>query len=829
MNKIVISVSMLFILLAGTSDVQAVKQDEHLIDKFRQLGHVLRDPNVYRNAAGAPGPDYWQQRADYKIKARLDEKARRVTASEIITYTNASPDTLRFLWLQLDQNRFRDDSLQQRSLVGAKAEDKVSDQLSFNAMRRHQSLQDVDYGFELGKVVDGQGKSLPYTVVDTMMRIDLPLPLKPGGRKTLVIEWSFNIVEQAAMNSRGGYEHFAENDTYIYFLAQWFPRLVAYTDYTSWQHKQFLGRGEFTLEFGDYEVELTVPGDHIVSATGELTNAKDVLSRVQRERMSVARTSSKPVYIVTPQEALHNEKERNGLDKARGVKTWRFKADNVRDFAWASSRKFIWDAAIHKQEAGKQKEVLAMSFFPNEAEPIWSQYSTEAVMHTMEVYSRFSFPYPYPTAQSINAWKSGGMEYPMLTFNGYRPKPIKAHEKAELIKNAPDTTYKRAVKHGLIGVIIHEIGHTYFPMIVNSDEREWTWMDEGINSFLQHLAELEWEEDFHNHWEKPSILDAIGGYMVSENQVPVMSQSDSLLQFGPNAYTKPASALMVLRETVMGRELFDYAFREYSRRWRFKRPTPEDFFRTMEDASAVDLDWFWRGWFYSTDHVDVNISAIREYTVSSKDPEVEAVEKRRLDETLRREPLAQIRNRQEGRVPRLDRVEGLRDFYNENDPYTVSDKQRNDYKSYLENLEPWERDVLQRAVQAGEYVYFVDFENKGGLLSALPLELTFVDGSVESYDVPAQIWRYNSEKVTKLLILPKRLSAIELDPLHQTADVDRSNNYFPRKIMPSRLELYKKESTTRDLMKEMLVELKGKDKTATDSNALPLSTPDASR
>jgi len=824
MKKIMLRVSTLLLLLAGLADVQAAKPDEHLIDKFRQLGHLLRDPNVYRNAAGAPGPDYWQQRADYKIKARLDESARRITASETIVYTNASPDTLRYLWLQLDQNRFRDDSLQQRSLVGAKAEDKVSDQLSFGAMRRHQSMQDVDYGFELSKVADGKGKSLPYTVVDTMMRIDLPAPLKPGSKKTLVIEWSFNIVEQAAMNSRGGYERFTENDTYIFFLAQWFPRLVAYTDYTSWQHKQFLGRGEFTLEFGDYDVELTVPSDHIVSATGELMNAKDVLSRVQRERMSVARGSSKPVYIVTPQEALKNEQ-----NKARGSKTWRFKADNVRDFAWASSRKFIWDAAVHKQDSGKQKEVLAMSFFPPEADPIWSQYSTEAVIHTLDVYSRFSFPYPYPTAQSINTWERGGMEYPMLTFNGYRPKPIKEHEREGLVKDAADATYKRAVKHGLIGVIIHEIGHTYFPMIVNSDEREWTWMDEGINSFLQHLAELEWEEDFHNHWDKPSLLDAIGSYMVSENQVPVMSQSDSLLQFGPNAYTKPASALMVLRETVMGRELFDYAFREYSRRWRFRRPTPEDFFRTMEDASAIDLDWFWRGWFYGTDHVDVNISAIREYTISSKDPEIEALEKRRLDQTLRPEPLAQIRNRQEGRIPRLDRIEGLRDFYNENDPYTVSDKQRNDYTSYLENLESWERDVLARAVQAGEYVYFVDFENKGGLLSALPLQLTFADDSVQRYDVPAQIWRYNSEKVTKLLILPRRLRAIELDPDHQTADVDRSNNYFPRKIMPSRLELYKAESTTRDLMKEMLVELKGKDKTAADGKPIPLSTPDALR
>jgi hypothetical protein len=530
------------------------------------------------------------------------------------------------------------------------------------------------------------------------------------------------------------------------------------------------------------------------------------------------------VYIVTPDEASKNERT-----KARGSKTWRFKADNVRDFAWASSRKFAWDAATHRQTGGKYDEVLAMSFFPNEADPIWSQYSTEAVMHTLEVYSRFSFPYPYPTAQSVNTWETGGMEYPMITFNGYRPKKIADHEKEGLIKNAPDATYKRVIKHRLIGVIIHEIGHFYFPMTVNSDERRWTWMDEGINSFLEHLAELEWEDDFHSYRDLPSTLDAIGAYMISQNQVPVMSQSDSLLQFGPNAYTKPASALVVLRETVMGRELFDYAFREYSRRWRFKRPTPEDFFRTMEDASAVDLDWFWRGWFYTTDHVDVDISSIREYKVSSLDPDIEMQKKRLLHEELRREPIEQIRNRAEGRVPRIDRVEGLRDFYNENDAYTPSNKQRKDYASLIEKLEPWEREVLERAVKAGEYVYFVDFENRGGLLSALPLQLTFADDTVERYDIPAEIWRKNSEKVTKLFILPRRLTAIELDPEHQTADVDRSNNYYPRKIMPSRLELYKAESTTRDLMKEMLVELKGKDGAATGGAAIPLSTPSSSR
>ena len=808
----------------AASDTGGAKRDTHVIDKFRQLGTTLADPNEVRTAAGAPGPEYWQQRADYKIKARLDEQARRVSASQTIRYTNASPHALRYIWVQLDQNRFRRDSLEQRSATGEKAEDGVSDQVSFKRMRKHQALADVDYGFELERVADGAGRDLPHTVVDTMMRVDLPGVLKPGARTTLRIDWSFNIVDEAAVGSRGGFEHLRDNDTYIYFLAQWFPRVAAYTDYASWQHKQFLGRGEFTLEFGDYEVELTVPADHVVSATGVLQNPDSVLSAAQQKRLDEARESAKPVFIVTPEEARENEQT-----KAQGMKTWRFKAQNVRDFAWASSRTFIWDAAVHKQQvpAGMNapEEVLSMSFYPNVAEPLWSQYSTEAVMHTMDVYSRFSFPYPYPTAQSVNTWERGGMEYPMITFNGYRPTKIRDKDRKGLVSEAPEATYKRGTKGSMIGVIIHEIGHIYFPMTVNSDEREWTWMDEGLNSFLQYLAELEWEENYHDSKSTPSILDRIGPYMISQNQVPVMSQSDSILQFGPNAYTKPAAALVVLRETVMGRELFDFAFKEYSRRWRFKRPTPEDFFRTMEDASGVDLDWFWRGWFYSTDHVDVDLASIREYRISTMNPEVEMPETRQLDQQLKREPLEQIRNREEQRTPRIERVPGLRDFYNENDKYTVSNQQRKTYREYLEGLEPWERDVLDRAVADGDYIYFIDFQNVGGLVTPLPLQLTYADGSVEALMVPAEIWRRNTSVVTQFLVRDKRLQAVELDPHHQTADVNRANNYFPRRIMPSRLQLFKYESTDRDLMRDMLVELK--DEAAGEpGKAMPLRSAD---
>ena len=807
---------LLSVLLLLSSSAFADAPD---VSRFAQLGTDLPTPNVYRTASGAPGHDYWQQRADYQIEATLDETKRHITARQTITYTNNSPDTLPYLWLQLDQNRFRRDSLEERSRTGGKGDDGVSDRLSFGTLRRHQAKRDTDYGYDITALTDGEGRELNHTIVGTMMRIDLPKPLEPGEIQVFSMDWNFNIVDEDALGSRGGYEHFPDSDTHIFFLAQWFPRMAAYTDYVAWQHHQFLGRGEFTLEFGNYEVALTVPDDHIVSATGELTNEGDVLTGEQQKRLDEARESDTQVFVVTPEEALDNESE-----KSEGMQTWQFKAFNVRDFAWASSRKFIWDAMRHQQEGAQHESVLAMSFYPNEAEPIWSQYSTQAVVHTMEVYSRFSFPYPYPTAQSVNTWKRGGMEYPMITFNGYRPEPIEEDEEEDEGEESADDTekqtysYSRSTKHRLIGVIIHEIGHIYFPMTVNSDERQWTWMDEGINSFLDYVASLEWENNFFAYDKELSILDLIGSYMTSENQVPVMTQSDSILQFGPNAYTKPAAALVVLRETVLGRELFDYAFHEYARRWRFKRPTPADFFRTMEDASGVDLDWFWRGWFYTTDHVDVNLKAVREYRVATGDPEVDLPANAALDAEQKPEPIEQRRNREDGLTPRVDRVQGLRDFYNENDKYTPSNKDRQDYTDYVDALEPAERKVLERAVRDQDYIYFVDFENEGGLLTPLPLAITLADGRVERLEVPAEIWRRNNDRVTKLLISSSPLQSIEFDPDHQTADVDVADNSFPRKLVKSRLELYKWPNDTRDLMKDMMVELKD----AEDDNAVPL-------
>jgi len=794
-------------LLSAVASADAIRQTKgDFYDAFRQLDVDLPTPNVYRTASGAPGSSYWQQRADYDIEVTLDENARRITGSETVTYTNNSPDTLKYLWLQLDQNRFAKGSLEDRSETASEAAGRTTwrelqtDVLTYGTIARHQLAKDVDYGYNIERVVDGRGRPLPFTIVDTMMRIDLPAPLRSGQRTTFAIDWSFNILLEARVGSRGGYEHFPDNDTYVYFLAQWFPRMAAYTDYAGWQHKAFLGRGEFTLEFGDYEVAITVSEDHIVSASGELQNPGDVLSAEQRRRLAQAREADAPVFIVTPEEAAENES-----DKAGGSRTWRFRAENVRDFAWASSRKFIWDAMIHRQDSDTNPEVLAMSFYPNEAEPIWSKYSTHAVVHTMEVYSRFSFDYPYPTSQSVNTWKGGGMEYPMITFNGYRPVPVEADDPANLVEDAPDRSYSRRTKYGLIGVIIHEIGHNYFPMIVNSDERQWTWMDEGLNSFLDYIAALEWEEDYPAYDASVNVLDFITEYMVSEDQVPVMTNSESVLQLGPNAYGKPTAALTVLRETVLGRELFDFAFREYAQRWKFRRPTPADFFRSMEDASGVDLDWFWRGWFYSTDHVDVAIRDMREYQVSTTNPDVEAELSREEQEREVPETLAEIRNRKEGRPTYLQRHPELADFYNENDRFTPSNWARNQHASLIDELEPWEYEALRRAVEEDDFVYFVDFDNLGGLPTPLPLSIGYEDGSEEFLMIPAEIWRRDYRSVTKLLIRDKAIASIALDPRHETADADFSNNHYPRRMDRSRIELYKDlETEERDLMRDML-------------------------
>jgi len=783
--------------------------------KFRQLDHVLPSPNVYRSASGAPGPAYWQQRASHTMDIRLDEDERRIYAESDIEYTNNSPDTLNYIWLALDQNRFKDGSLERRSATASAAGSRRgdgaggSDSYSFFALRKEQAFEDRQYGFEFSAIMDEDGDTLPYIINDSMMRIDLEEPLESGETITIQVDWEHNILDEVAIGGRGGYEYFEEDDNYIFGMAQWFPRLAAYTDYTGWQNKQFLGRGEFTLEFGDYEVNLTVPSDHIVSATGELQNPRNVLTAKQRKRLADINTEA-PIYIVTPEEAEENEKS-----KAKGEKTWTFKAENVRDFAWSSSRKYIWDAMKFEQDDADVPEVLAMSFFPKEADPIWSQYSTQAVVHTMDVYNKFAFNYPYPTAQSVNTWERGGMEYPMITFNGYRPSED---------EKSGEIVYSRNIKYGLIGVIIHEIGHIYFPMVVNSDERRYTWMDEGLNSFLEYMAEYEWEEDFPISRGTQNPLDVIPSYMTSSNQVPIMTQSDSILQFGPNAYSKPAASLIVLRETVMGRELFDFAFREYATRWKFKRPTPADFFRTMEDASAVDLDWFWRGWYYGTDHVDMAVTGVREYQISTKDPEIEKDLEREEYKLNRPENITQIRNREEGLKTRLKRYSDLEDFYNENDKFTVTNADRNKFKKFYDGLEDWERKAYDRAMEDGKYLYFVDFENIGGLISPLPVTIEYANGTSEEHMIPAEIWRRNSNNATKLFSLDNQAVSFKLDVHHQTADADFSNNAYPPSISQSRIDLMKSNRTSTSMMADMLRELHSEksDDDADDEKDVPM-------
>ena len=785
----------------------AIKQTKgDFEDKFRQLEEVLPTPNVYRNAAGEPGHQYWQQQVDYDIDVTLDEEKRRIDASEEIVYHNNAPDTLKYLWIQLDQNKFRDDSMSaltttfggigNRGPATSAASGSSPAKLSMGAIRRQQFVDDNELGYQIKKVTDGRGKPLHYVIVGTLMRVDLAEPLKPGKKTELNIDFGYNIVEEDAVSARSGYEHFPDDEREggndIFLLAQWFPRLAAYTDYEAWTNKEFIGRGEFTLEFGDYEVSMTVPADHIVSSTGVLQNPRDVLTSEQRDRLEEAEDADRPVFIVTPEEALENEKEGTS-----DTKTWHFKADNVRDFAWASSRKFMWDAKGVKQ-GGPQKHVMAMSFWPKEGGDLWKKYSTESIVHTLEVYNRFTFNYPYPTAQSVNG-PVGGMEYPMITFNGPRTE----------LQDDGSRTYSLAEKRFLIGVVIHEVGHTYFPMIVNSDERQWTWMDEGLNSFLDGVAGREWDPDIPWGVEPRDVT----GYMKSQTQVPIMTQSDSVLRLGPNAYTKPAVALNILRETILGRELFDFAFKEYAQRWMFKRPTPSDFFRTMEEASGVDLDWFWRGWFYTTDHVDISLDKVYKLRLDTEDPDIDYARERQFEKD-KPMSLTVERNQEEGRKLWVERFPDITDFYDENDQFTVTNKERNKYQSWLKKLEPWERKAFERAIEEDKNYYVMEFSNVGGLVMPIILEMTFADGSKEMLRIPAEIWRRTPKAVSKLVVTDKdkELVSVTVDPRWETADVDVENNHYPRQIIPSRIEAYKSSSTKtgarRDIMQDIKTELK---------------------
>ena len=726
-------------------------------DKFAQLETLLPTPNSYRTASGAPGSDYWQQRADYDIKVTLDDAKQVITGRETITYTNLSPDALPYLWVQLDQNIFDQSSIASATQVGS-----MQDKVPFQALEG--LLSDFDGGFKIESVTGTSGKALHTVTNNTMMRVDLPASLLPRQSVSFNVKWRYNINDQSKINGRSGYEYFAEDKNYLYEIAQFYPRMAVYSDNQGWQHKQFLGNGEFTLPFGDYKVSITAPADHVVGATGTLQNAAQVLSASQMKRFAQAKNATKPVLIVSQEEAVKAE-----AGRATGTKTWNYVARNVRDFAWASSRKFIWDAMEIDQDG---KPVMCMSYYPKEGNPLWGQYSTQVVAHTIKTYSKYTIPYTYPVAISVHG-PVGGMEYPMLCFNGGRPEK--------------DGTYSAERKYGMISVIIHEVGHNFFPMIINSDERQWSWMDEGLNSFVQFLTEQEWERNYPSRRGEPRNIAA---YMATDKtlQTPIMINSESALQFGNNAYGKPATALNILRETVMGRELFDYAFKTYATRWAFKHPTPADFFRTMEDASAVDLDWFWRGWFYTTDHTDLALESVKSFNVSTKNPQVE---NQRLQQQKAAAPLSITaqRNATDIKQTLVEEKAELKDFYNGYDPLAVTSADQQRYAAYLKSLSPEQQQRLGNT----QNFYELSLRNAGGLVMPVVLQMTFADNSQETQTIPAEIWRKNNEKVTKIIVTKKPVISFVIDPFQQTADTDLSNNAFPRQPAASRFELFQQQ------------------------------------
>ncbi len=740
-------------------------------NKFEQLGSMLPGPNEYRGMDGAPGPDYWQQRADYDIDCSLNTDEQRLDGEELITYYNQSPNTLRYLWLQLDENQHSTKSDNQYFDPS-----EIKPAMSELEMRGLESWREKEkYGDKIESVTDANGTALHYTVNQTMMRVDLPEPLKPGMSFSFRVKWHYYMVNRvdigqvqtgSATNlARGGYEYFPEDGNYLYTVTQWYPRLCVYSDFEGWQNKQFTGRGEFALTFGNFLVKMTLPSDHVVGSTGECLNYATLLTPAQLQRWQQARNAAEPVEIVTLDEAKQTEKK----PKTRETKTWIYKAENVRDFAWTASRKFIWDAMPHITSEGKK--VMCMSYYGKEAYPIYRKYSTKTVAHTLKSYSKFTIPFPYPSAISVEA--ANGMEYPMICFN-----PGRAEK---------DGTYSEAAKNSAISVITHEVGHNYFPMVINSDERQWSWFDEGLNSYVQFLAESDFDNNYQS-WFGPAV--SIVDYMkLPKDQLePIMTNSDNIKDFFANAYRKPATALNILRETVMGRELFDFAFQEYCRRWAFKHPTPADFFRTMEDASGVDLDWFWRGWFYGTDAVDISLDSIKWFKVDlENDPEKQDyTQTHKVEKPF--DDISRIRNREEGMKFAVDQDPSLRDFYNGYKPWETADSvQTTTFHLYDQT---YSKDEKKKLYGDNNY-YELFFSNKGGLVMPVILEWTFEDGTKEIQRIPAEIWRKNESRFSKVFVKNKEVKAIRLDPYKETADIDESNNNWPVRQLPSRFQVFK--------------------------------------
>ena len=762
--------------IAFSQDIKNNANSNHA-NKFEQLGTILPTPNEYRTASGAPGPKYWQMRADYDIKCELDEVNNKLTGSEVITYYNNSPDVLSYLWMQLDENQHstvNNANYQTSNPMQTQVTDKVLD-------RFDERKGDNGYGFNITKLTDVTGKPMKYYVNKTMMKVDLATPLKPGQKISFVVDWNYKLANRGEFlrfgGARGGYEHFAEDGNNNYTMTQWYPRMCKYGDEIGWQNHQFTGTGEFTLSFGNFKVQMTVPADHIVGATGECQNYAAVLNPTQAARWQKAQNADQPVQIVTLEEALNASKVKSNSKK----KTWIYKADNVRDFAWTSSRRFVWDAM---KTMVNGKKVMSMSYYAKEAYPIYSKFSTKAVAHTIKTYSSFSIPYPYPVAISVEG--NQGMEYPMISFN-----PGRAEK---------DGSYNEGQKNAAIFVIIHEVGHTFFPMIVNSDERQWTWMDEGLNTFVQYLTEEMFDNKFPSR-RGPAF--AITDYMkLPKDQLePIMTNSENIVGFGPNAYAKPATGLNILRETIMGRELFDYAFKEYARRWAFKHPTPADLFRTLEDASGEDLDWFWRGWFYGTEVTDIALDSVKYFKpdlASTPAALSETVTQKKLEGPLLNpfEDISKIRNREDKNIKFLTDVDTtLRDFY----------------WRYARGLEPYDSTVYRvpqpqttepldeetKKKVAGKYFYELSFSNKGGMVMPIIIEWTFKDGTKQVDRIPAQVWRLNENNVVKVFIKDKEVASIKLDPLRETADINEANNSWGDIPTASKFQMFKAKQQAR--------------------------------
>jgi len=528
----------------------------------------LPTPNVYRTADGRPGPEYWQQRADYKITATLDSTTGRVTASETISYTNNSPDSLGYLWLFLDQNLFREGS---------------RGSLEFDSPRTRWRGAFANGGDDLTSVVveqKGKKEQIHYIVDDTRMRIDLASPLAAhGGKLEIQIAWSF-VVPPYGSDRTG---RFYAKDGTIFEVAQWYPRMCVYDDVNGWNPLPYLGEGEFYLEYGNFDVQITVPHDYIVVGTGLLQNSDRVLTRTERDRLEQARKTDETVHVISENEIGKPEIRPKGT----GDLTWKFRAENVRDFSWAASKAFIWDAS-------HWNKILLMAVYPREAVstdtsrgPGWEK-DVEFMRHTFMYYSTHYYPFPYPVATNV-AGVVGGMEYPMIVF-------CSAHARGQFLYSVTD----------------HEFGHGWFPMTVGSDERRHAWMDEGFNTFINYYSNYDYYGDKSINIRRMQP-DTIARWMERPvNSQPIETRADMIKPFelGYLEYAKTGLGLRILRENILGPEKFDGGFREYIQRWAFKHPQPSDFFRTIDNYSGEDLSWFWREWFYTTDVFDQSVDSV---------------------------------------------------------------------------------------------------------------------------------------------------------------------------------------------------------------------------